>query len=177
MRAIVISPHPDDETLGACGTILKMISQGANVIWLNITNMKPEYGYSEWTVKERAREIEQVSAATGYSAFYDLALQPAALEQYSKIDIISKIKAVFDKEKPELVFLPFSHDAHSDHKVVHDCAMWILVLLSKRSLKLQHFTVQNFSSRRFREVKRDFWLRQGIWAPPAIASMRKHFKS
>lgn len=122
MRAIVVSPHPDDETLGAGGTILKLISQGANVAWLNVTNMKTEYGYSAPAVKKRAGEMEQVMKTTGYSAFYDLGLQPAALERYAKLDIILKMKDIFDEVKPELVFLPFSQDAHSDHKIVYECA-------------------------------------------------------
>lgn len=85
--------------------------------------MAPEYGYSEQFVKKRTVEIEQVKKATGYSAFYDLGLHPAALERYGKTDIISKIKEVFDAEKPELIFLPFPHDAHSDHKIVYECAI------------------------------------------------------
>lgn len=42
MKILVISPHPDDETLGACGTVMRLISQGAEAVWLNITNMKTE---------------------------------------------------------------------------------------------------------------------------------------
>lgn len=123
MSAIVVSPHPDDETLGAGGTILKLISQGESVVWLNVTNMKPEYGYSKQLVKKRAAEMDQVRKATGYSSFYDLGLQPAALERYAKTDIISKLKDVFDTIKPELVFLPFPQDAHSDHRIVYECAL------------------------------------------------------
>lgn len=123
MKAIVISPHPDDETLGAGGTILKLISQGASVAWLNVTNMKVEYGYPEQTVQRRADEMERVRKATGYSAFYDLGLQPAALERYAKTDIIAKIREAFESEKPEVIFLPFPHDAHSDHKIVYECAI------------------------------------------------------
>lgn len=122
MRAIVVSPHPDDETLGAGGTILKLISQGADVAWLNVTNMKTEYGYSAQSVQKRADEMEKVMRATEYSAFFDLGLQPAALERYAKTDIISKIQAVFNTVKPELVFLPFPQDAHSDHKITYECA-------------------------------------------------------
>ena len=123
MRAIVVSPHPDDETLGAGGTILKLISQGEEIVWLNVTNMKPEYGYSIKKKKKRADQIEQVKKATGYSAFYDLGLQPAALDQYMKTDIISKMKDVFDEIRPELVFLPSPQDAHSDHRIVYECAL------------------------------------------------------
>lgn len=58
MKTIVVSPHPDDETLGAGGTILKLISQGAQVVWLNVTNMKQEYGYSLESIEKRTDGME-----------------------------------------------------------------------------------------------------------------------
>ena len=47
MRILVISPHADDETLGAGGTLLKYKNQGHNIFWLNVTDMKEEYGYTK----------------------------------------------------------------------------------------------------------------------------------
>ena len=44
MRIIVISPHPDDETLGAGGSILKLRDLGNEIHWLNITDAKPGGG-------------------------------------------------------------------------------------------------------------------------------------
>lgn len=123
MRFLVISPHPDDETLGACGTAMRLISQGAEAAWLNVTNMKTEYGYSTRLVEDRVEEIRQVKEATGYFRFYDLGLKPAALDTYARGELIPMIKAVFDEVQPELVFLPFSHDAHSDHRIVYECAL------------------------------------------------------
>ena len=65
MKAIVVSPHPDDETLGAGGTILKLISQGAQVVWLNVTNMKQEYGYSLESIEKRTDEMEAFQIVKG----------------------------------------------------------------------------------------------------------------
>ena len=45
MNVLVISPHPDDETLGAGGALLKFKDMGNKIFWLNVTNMKTEYGY------------------------------------------------------------------------------------------------------------------------------------
>lgn len=123
MKLLVVSPHPDDETLGACGTVMRLVSQGAAAVWLNITNMKTEYGYSAQLAQDRMEEIQRVKEQTGYSRFYDLGLKPAALETYPRGEIIAAIKKVLDEERPELVFLPSPCDAHSDHRIVYECAL------------------------------------------------------
>ena len=41
---LVVAPHPDDETLGAGGLLLKYRVIGWNINWLILTNMKEEYG-------------------------------------------------------------------------------------------------------------------------------------
>ena len=40
MNIVVVSPHPDDETLGAGGTLLRMKKEGHGVYWLNITDVE-----------------------------------------------------------------------------------------------------------------------------------------
>lgn len=40
-KIMVISPHPDDETLGAGGSLLKLRDAGSQIYWLNITDVKP----------------------------------------------------------------------------------------------------------------------------------------
>ncbi|MBP3754181.1 MAG: PIG-L family deacetylase [Lachnospiraceae bacterium] len=120
MNILVISPHPDDETLGAGGTLLKMKDSGHKIYWLNVTNMKPEYGYSDERVKERNREILLVNEAYDFSGFYNFEMKPAGMEQYETGELVSKFKSVLEEVKPELLFLPFGFDVHSDHRVIFD---------------------------------------------------------
>lgn len=40
MKIMIISPHPDDETLGAGGSILKFKDLGYEIYWLNITDVE-----------------------------------------------------------------------------------------------------------------------------------------
>ena len=44
MKILVVSLHPDDETLGAGGTLLKMKKSGHQIFWLNVTDMREEDG-------------------------------------------------------------------------------------------------------------------------------------
>jgi hypothetical protein len=54
-RVLVIAPHPDDETLGAGGTIAKFIDQGHDVYVLIVSgHLPPLYTRADYetTVKE-----------------------------------------------------------------------------------------------------------------------------
>lgn len=119
MNVLVVSPHPDDETLGAGGTLLKYKDNGSKIFWLNITNMKEEYGYSKELVELRKNQIERIKEHYKFDEYYDLALQPARLEKYDS-GIISKISDIIDTIKPNVIILPNRSDIHSDHKIVFD---------------------------------------------------------
>ena len=44
-KVLVIAPHPDDETLGVGGTILKLSASGAEVYWLIVTEQKKIWNF------------------------------------------------------------------------------------------------------------------------------------
>ena len=58
MKTLIISPHPDDETLGAGGAILNRVSKKNNsVYWLILTHMqKPEYDSIQ--INKRDKQIK-----------------------------------------------------------------------------------------------------------------------
>ena len=49
-KVLIVSPHPDDETLGCGGTILKYKSEKFKIDWLIITSME---GNSNFTEKDK----------------------------------------------------------------------------------------------------------------------------
>ena len=51
-KVLIIAPHPDDETLGCGGTIIKHKSDGDKIYWLIVTNMLEEEGFDKDRVKE-----------------------------------------------------------------------------------------------------------------------------
>lgn len=120
MNVLVISPHPDDETLGAGGTLLKLKDNGHKIYWLNVTNMKTEYGYTAERVKERNEEIHMVNDAYGFDGFWNLEMEPAGMDKYETGALVSQFKKVFEDIKPELLFIPYRYDVHSDHRVIFD---------------------------------------------------------
>ena len=123
MKVLVISPHPDDETLGAGGTLLKLKSQDHNIYWLNITDMKSEDGYDEQLILHRQEQIKKVKEFYDFDGAYNLAFPPTKLSGMDEGMIICAIKDIYDKIKPEWIMIPGQYDAHSDHHVVYNCCM------------------------------------------------------
>lgn len=120
MNVLIVSPHPDDETLGAGGTLLKYKYNGNKIFWLNITNMKEEYGYKKEIVEIRKEQILRVREEFQFDDYYDLELKPACLENYESDSIIKRISLIIDTIKPNVLILPNRSDIHSDHKKVFD---------------------------------------------------------
>lgn len=121
-RILVVSPHPDDETLGAGGYLLKHKEAGDEIYWLNITDVKEEYGFTLERCLSRKKEIERVKEEFGFKELYNLQLKPAGLDEYDKGYLIGKISEVFKKVKPQIVILPNKTDVHSDHGIVFETA-------------------------------------------------------
>lgn len=120
MNVLVISPHADDETLGGGGALLKFKDMGHKIFWLNVTDMKTEYGYTAERVEKRAEEIKCVKKAYGFDGFWNMGLEPAGMDKYETGFLITEFKKVFEEVQPEMILMPYRYDIHSDHRVVYD---------------------------------------------------------
>jgi LmbE family N-acetylglucosaminyl deacetylase len=122
-KVLVVAPHPDDETLGCGGTLLKYKSMGFEINWLILTKMTLEAGYNLNQIASREREVLAVKDRYGMENLFQLDFPAAKLDQIATTTLIEDISKVIQKLKPEIVFLPFYGDAHSDHKVGFEAAI------------------------------------------------------
>ncbi len=120
MEVLVIAAHPDDETLGVGGTILKHISAGDSVHWLVVTNISVEAGFDQAVVAKREAEIEAVSTAFGFSSVTLCNFDTATLSSGDIPQLVPKISEVLSKLKPQAVYVMNRSDVHSDHRIVFD---------------------------------------------------------
>lgn len=120
---IVISAHPDDEILGAGGTLLKHKKNGDKIYWLITTNIFEEQGFSKERVFSRQREIEKVSEALGAEKVFMLDYPTMSLSTSTLIEMVPKISKVFTEIEPEIVYCLNRSDAHSDHRITFDAVM------------------------------------------------------
>ena len=119
-KILVVSPHADDEVLGAGGTILKHVQEGDKVYWINVTNAKEEYGYSKEEELQRRQEIEIVAKKYGVEELINLGLEPAGLDKYGMSALVRKFAEMMKQISPQIVIMPFQYDVHSDHRIVFD---------------------------------------------------------
>jgi N-acetylglucosamine malate deacetylase 1 len=111
-NVMIISVHPDDETLGCGGTILKHLSNGDCVSIVFITG-----GNSL-----QKKLINNVCLAYNVNKHYELDLPEIYLENMPLVDIISPLNDVILDFKPEVLYVPNRSDVHSDHRAVFQAA-------------------------------------------------------
>lgn len=117
---VVVSAHPDDETLGAGGTMLRHKAKGDKVIWLIITNVFENQGFSKEKIAERQAEIVEVANRFKVDATVKLDYPTGSLTSETLMTLIPDISKVFNEYKPEVVYTMNRSDAHSDHRVIFD---------------------------------------------------------
>ncbi|WP_417464345.1 PIG-L deacetylase family protein [Kordiimonas sp.] len=119
-KHLVIAPHPDDETLGCGGIMLRARAAGEPVYWMIVTGISEAAGFSADRVAKREREISAVAEAYGVAETIRIDLPPSTLDHVPLGDIIGAMAKAVSRIQPTDIYLPYRSDAHSDHGVVFD---------------------------------------------------------
>ena len=122
-KVLIVSAHPDDETFGAGGTLLRHKANGDEIFWLIVTNIFEDQGFSEERVKQRRDEIANVAHLFDFDGIYKLDYPTTSLSSTSLIKMIPEISKIFQEVKPEIVYTLNRSDVHSDHRIVFDAVM------------------------------------------------------
>lgn len=117
-KILTIAVHPDDETLGCGGTLLKHKANGDEIHWLICTTIDKEHSYYE----KREKEIEEVSRFYNFNSVHNLRLKTMQVDEYSISELIGKISKVINDIKPNIIYLPFKGDVHSDHRKIFEAS-------------------------------------------------------
>lgn len=116
MHILVISPHPDDESIGCGGTLRRHVEAGDAVCAVFLTSgEKGGHGRSE--EETRALREQEARSAAGIlgiceASFFRL---PDGAVQCSA-DAVAQLRSKITVWQPEIVYLPHQHEMHSDHR-------------------------------------------------------------
>ena len=117
-KILIVSVHPDDETLGCGGTLLKHKANGDEIHWLICTALDKNHSYYDI----RQNEIKKVSSLYNFKTTTNLKLQTMQVDEYSMSSLISKISKVVNDIQPSTIYLPFKGDIHSDHRRIFEAS-------------------------------------------------------
>lgn len=122
-RVMVIAVHPDDETLGCGGTLLKLKAMGKKTSWLIVTNTNNNPHFSDEYNENRNSEVEKIKELYSFDHSAWLPFRASELEEVKKFDIVQAINKQINEFKPDTVFLPFPWDIHKEHQVTFEAAL------------------------------------------------------
>jgi LmbE family N-acetylglucosaminyl deacetylase len=128
-KIVVFSPHPDDETLGCGGTIMKRISEGYEAVIVEMTDgrfafLDPFGIESDPTPEElkriRRREVERAVSIMGVRRenllLWDI--EDGSLGNHEEETTERILSIVRDSSLSE-VYLPYERDVNSDHRIAN----------------------------------------------------------
>jgi LmbE family N-acetylglucosaminyl deacetylase len=111
-KVLVVAPHPDDEAIGCGGTIVRHVAAGGTVETVVCT-------------MDNERKKEAVAAATVLgvknTVFLDYEIESLAHQK----TLAERLLQVFTTTKPDIIFVPFWFDNHTDHRAVNDALITI----------------------------------------------------
>ncbi len=122
-KILVVAPHPDDETLGCGGTLLKHKKNGDQIYWMIVTNIHNGDVWTKEKVQARQEEIDQVSQMYGFEKTFKLDFPTTMLDTIPMADLISAISKVIQDVEPVSVYIPNKSDIHTDHQIAFKAIM------------------------------------------------------
>ncbi len=117
-KVAIIAPHPDDETLGCGGTILKHIANGDEVFWVIVTGGKDSIIFENVDIKQYSDNINYVAEAYKFTTVIRLELPVVRLDTIPEHSIYDAISSVLKSIKPDIIYIPNLNDVHSDHQII-----------------------------------------------------------
>tara|TARA_Y100001970_G_scaffold291997_2_gene431424 strand:- start:1519 stop:2184 length:666 start_codon:yes stop_codon:yes gene_type:complete len=122
-KILVIAPHPDDETIGCGGTLLRHKSKRDQISCILMTKLKPNKMWDKNIVAKKEKEIEKVKKIYKFKFYERLDFLPGQLDNLPLSIIISKIANLLEKIKPEIIYIPYINDVHTDHQIISKAAL------------------------------------------------------
>jgi LmbE family N-acetylglucosaminyl deacetylase len=120
-RVLIVSPHPDDETLGAGGTAAKFVSMGSEVSVLTVSGHLPPL-YDRQAYETTVKEALGAFAILGVSWHRFMEIPATMVSQEPVHKLNERISAAIVELEPEVVLCPYP-DRHIDHRVIFDSVM------------------------------------------------------
>ncbi len=107
---ICVGAHPDDVEIGMGATVAKMVSQGLDVVMVDLTDGEPTpRGTHDVRVAEAARSAEVLGVKSR------ILLPLVNRELADTVEARTLLAEVIREHRPRVLFAPYPVDSHPDH--------------------------------------------------------------
>lgn len=117
-RVLVLSPHPDDESIGCGGTLRKHVIEGDVVTAIFMTSGEQGGHGRPPEVMRRVREAEAKRAVRilGIQHIEFWGEPDGALRAMRAV--VNRLRQTIRRLRPHVIYLPHEREAHPDHRAV-----------------------------------------------------------
>lgn len=117
---VVISPHPDDDVLGAGGVMIEAAEKGRGVFSVTLTDGRssprqgPPISDEDLVVRRQKESLAALKITGAAGGFYFLKRSPD-LEGEGGSGVAGDLRDLFESLRPSEVFLPAPYERHRTH--------------------------------------------------------------
>lgn len=106
-KVLAIAPHQDDESIGCGGTLIKHAKSGGSLEIVFCTSGEVE------RMKETKAAVKILGSKTNHFLGFEIRSLTKNVD-----DLSQRFVTLFDRVRPDVIFLPFMIDNHQDHIAV-----------------------------------------------------------
>ena len=119
-RVVVIAAHPDDELLGAGGTLVRHVQNGDEVHAVIVADGAGSR-YPAELVATLEKQARQAAEVIGFASIQFLSFPDQRLDTVPLIELTQRLEGVLDDIEPGTVYTHFPEDVNTDHGLVGRC--------------------------------------------------------
>lgn len=121
MRVLAVSPHPDDDIIGAGGSIALHARAGHEITTVHVIGRERATFDDSRSDGELQREIELANSAIGIGRCIQLDAPSRDLlaNRALRMDLVAALRLV----RPDVVYLPHADEVDREHALVHSLAL------------------------------------------------------
>jgi LmbE family N-acetylglucosaminyl deacetylase len=122
-NVLVIGAHPDDEVLGAGGTMAKHVDAGDEVHVLIVTEGTTQQYDDDSIIEQKRHEARNCADVLGIEAVHFGDLPDMRLDDVPHVEINAVIESAISELSPDIVYTHSPHEVNLDHKAVYDSTL------------------------------------------------------
>lgn len=120
MRVLTVAAHPDDETLGAGGTMALHAARG-DTVWVCVVTDGVTSRHGRVTLQQEC--LQNACDILGVERLVSVGLPDQRLDTLCQLDVITPIEQCIEEFQPDVVLTHFPGDVNEDHRIVARATM------------------------------------------------------